>query len=103
MDTARHIVDGWKEDICDVWLRRNLCKRLKRAMGSRRAFSGGERSGKPSLESRLSSSADFSKIGDGWPDRERRISWSILGRDSHCRILTVSQDRESKGIGIVAT
>jgi hypothetical protein len=47
------------------------CRELKCAMEERRAFSGGER---------MEKGAEWSAVrsGEGWPERERRISWSMV-------------------------
>ena len=51
--------------------RRVQCRELKCAMEERRAFSGGER---------MEKGAEWSAVrsGEGWPERERRISWSMV-------------------------
>ena len=52
--------------------RRVQCRLLRCAMEERRAFSEGERTEEGDEWSAV-------RRGEGWPERERRISWSILG------------------------
>jgi hypothetical protein len=59
-------------DIVVVLERREQCRELRCAMEERRAFSGGER---------MEEGDEWSAVrsGEGWPERERRISWSMVG------------------------
>lgn len=67
------MLDGCEEAIVAVWSRSVRWRSLRWAIEARRAFSGGERI--EGLEA-----WEVVRRGEGWPERERRISWSILGR-----------------------
>jgi hypothetical protein len=52
-----------------------LCKSLRWATEARRAFSGGE-------STEVGDEWSAARSGEGWPERQRRISWSMAtGRD----------------------
>ena len=55
----------------EVWARSSQWSLLRWSMEERRAFSGGER---------IEVGDEWSAVrsGEGWPERERRISWSIV-------------------------
>ena len=57
-----------------------MCRVLRRAREVRRERSGGVRDERGDWECwAWGSVGEGERRGDGWPERERRISWSILG------------------------
>jgi hypothetical protein len=66
------MVEGCVSDMVVVLERRVQCRELRCATEERRAFSGGER---------MEDGDEWSAVrrGEGWPERERRISWSMVG------------------------
>jgi hypothetical protein len=80
------MVDLWEAEICAVALSSLMCRSLMWASVARRARSGGESAFVAELSegwgsfawTAAAAAAASRRSGDGWPERERRISWSML-------------------------
>jgi hypothetical protein len=68
------------------------CRELRCAMEERRAFSGGER---------MEEGDEWSAVrrGEGWPERERRISWSMVGVVVYLHLFISQWSVDGKGGG----
>jgi hypothetical protein len=76
--TARHTVDGWDVAILTTWSRVLRCRRDRCPIEDSNSASGGD-SRRVAVEVTCFESGAASKSADGWPESERRISWSMLG------------------------
>lgn len=78
--TAWQMLEGCVEEILVVSPRRSRWRSLRWVRDDMRAFSGGDRI---DMDCAWLPSVVFEvRSGDAWPERERRISWSMLTFDS---------------------
>jgi hypothetical protein len=77
------MTEGWEAEMWEVDVCRWMCRSLRRAREERRARSGGERMVLRVLLSvvvwlLVGGEVAERRSGEGWPERERRISWSMV-------------------------
>jgi hypothetical protein len=75
------MTEGWEAAMCEAEVCRWMCRSLRRAREERRARSGGETMllrGLVGLLVSLVGEVAERRSGEGWPERERRISWSMV-------------------------
>jgi hypothetical protein len=77
--TARQMTEGWADAQWAVAARRWVCWSLRRVREERRARSGGERVVSLGVVVVVVGVVKERRSGEGWPERERRISWSMVG------------------------
>lgn len=84
--TAWQMLDECVDASVAVWERSLEWRSLKWATEERRAFSAGER---------IDVDDDWSaeRSGEGWPERQRRISWSML--TGNCMVLAIASQGNS--------